>query len=930
MLYAATNKGLARYNGSTVEIIPIPGENELSITSLGQDKYGNIYFAGFQGGVWCYTGTEVFLIKRLRDIQYGYPSLKVYADSLVLFSRNSKSFYTFHAPHKKIDSVIVTNNRTGSELLSFFDHNDEEVFFRSGGYKYSYSDGQIKLIASGSFLPKNEVVLNKSSFLLAIKVNVKAKKSSLEICYLKRINGKYSDIRSLSGVNGARLLSAEVFENQLYLMTDKGVYIYNEKFEKQGHWFKDLNTSHLQQDANGTIWVATLEKGIIAIPNSKVELQTSIFGSGSGIVSNILRSVSGLSYVKSTGYNEWPKGKKLKRALGRRVFVYKTEQFPNTLSFMSTKNSFAYKQTMIPSIKELSMGNAFKWISYFSEADDYLVSSSGGFNYYGSDAQIKNFTKKYNYKKVIRFDGKLFGKKSSVQISTKKTYTHYFNRKSGLIYLGTRKGFYIFTPNRKEVELKWKNESIQSDFLYPTTDGDVVWSGGRSGLYKLENDVVKKHWNKQSGLLHTRIDRLRQQGDTLIIIFEKGVQLFTESAGVYATYSSANYLPNAMCIDAALYGGQLYVSTEKGVYALPTELGDVEIPRVGIAGVWSTGNKNLTGQKIEYKNNTLLFRINGASLNSRKQFRYEYRLLPNAKDWVSQSSANNEVRFNSLQEGSYLFEVRVVTDFAKSNIAEYQFAIASPWYRSLLFYILCALLTLAIFGTFFYIRIRRIRRQAEYDKRIKQSEVTAIKAQMNPHFVFNALNSLQNLVLKKDFESTNEYLGLFSDLIRKTLLHSGKDKISLAEEIEMLTLYLDLEKLRFRDSIVIQFTVDLRTEDLEDIGLPPMLIQPYIENVFKHGLLHKEGSKQLKLTVKRNNNMLLVEIVDNGVGRKKAAALKSRNTNIGFSSGANKKRMNLLSELYKEQLKVSIRDAFPEQEDCGTYVLLQFPIIEYA
>jgi hypothetical protein len=208
------------------------------------------------------------------------------------------------------------------------------------------------------------------------------------------------------------------------------------------------------------------------------------------------------------------------------------------------------------------------------------------------------------------------------------------------------------------------------------------------------------------------------------------------------------------------------------------------------------------------------------------------------------------------------------------------------------------------------------------------SNLKALQSQMNPHFIFNALNSVQDLVLLQDIRSSNKYLGKFSDLIRMILLSSKKQFISLEEEVKILELYLDLEKLRFGDDFNIDFKVDLTEEDLSSIELPAMFIQPYIENAIKHGLFHKAGPKELKLQFTKNKSYLICVVEDNGVGQEKSKEYKEKNLHLhtGFSTEAINDRIRLLNETLKKKIILETIDLIENNEALGTKIILKFPV----
>ncbi len=205
-----------------------------------------------------------------------------------------------------------------------------------------------------------------------------------------------------------------------------------------------------------------------------------------------------------------------------------------------------------------------------------------------------------------------------------------------------------------------------------------------------------------------------------------------------------------------------------------------------------------------------------------------------------------------------------------------------------------------------------------------ESELKAIKAQMNPHFIFNALNSIQEMFFIGDKRLANEHLGKFSQLTREILKASGKQFISLNEEIEMLTKYLELEGLRFEKDF--SFSIKLNDENAaDDILLPPMLIQPYIENAIRHGLLHKKGEKKIEISFvfDEAKKLLTGVIEDNGIGRNAAAEINKNRSQLheSFSTSANAKRLELLNQNREEKIGVQYHDL-----ENGTKVSILIPV----
>jgi two-component system, LytTR family, sensor kinase len=219
--------------------------------------------------------------------------------------------------------------------------------------------------------------------------------------------------------------------------------------------------------------------------------------------------------------------------------------------------------------------------------------------------------------------------------------------------------------------------------------------------------------------------------------------------------------------------------------------------------------------------------------------------------------------------------------------------------------------------------------EARLQQQIHQLTLSAIRSQMNPHFIFNALNTIQSLIYSEDKVNATEYLGKFSELVRKILANSLRTTITVSEEIEMLNLYIDIEQKRYGNNFVATIEVD-NNIDTDAIEIPPMLVQPYVENAIKHGLIHKQGHKQIQIRfgLSANKTNLQIIIQDNGIGRQKSMELnRQRARHQSFANEANEKRMTLISQVYGNAARVEITDDFNEAGIAsGTIVTITIPL----
>ena len=211
---------------------------------------------------------------------------------------------------------------------------------------------------------------------------------------------------------------------------------------------------------------------------------------------------------------------------------------------------------------------------------------------------------------------------------------------------------------------------------------------------------------------------------------------------------------------------------------------------------------------------------------------------------------------------------------------------------------------------------------------MNQSKLKAIKSQMNPHFFYNALNTLQSFILSNEKRLAIDYLSKFSNLTRTILEMTEKDFISISEEVKTLQLYLDIEKGRFDEDFSYEIQVG-KNIDQESIKIPTMLLQPYVENAVKHGLLHKQGDKKVVISFEKQNNELSIKIDDNGIGRQKSSELNQiKNKNHqSFATEALQNRIDLLNEYNHKNISLKIIDKHNLQnQPTGTLVEIIIPI----
>nr|WP_294859693.1 histidine kinase [uncultured Fluviicola sp.] len=332
--------------------------------------------------------------------------------------------------------------------------------------------------------------------------------------------------------------------------------------------------------------------------------------------------------------------------------------------------------------------------------------------------------------------------------------------------------------------------------------------------------------------------------------------------------------------------------------------------------------------KYSYDQNNLVFEFGIRDFSNAENNLVSYRLLGLDTKWIN-GNQKNEALYHNLPSGKYVFQVQVV-EGDESTITSYWFKITRPFWRRWWF---ITISSLAIaFGIWFFMRsrIKRIQSteqmKAEFSLQINEMESKALRAQMNPHFLFNSLNSIRLFILKDEVDNAADYIAKFSKLLRMILNYSRQDMITVYDEIQSLKLYLEFERLRFDQDF--DFDLQIDGQEVLDCQIPPMIIQPFIENAIWHGLMPRtEAGGKIRVSFQKQLSGLYVMVQDNGIGREKA---KENNRKRSLKEGSvglqiTKDRLRSLTLRTKKQNEFEIEDLIDENGlSIGTLVTLYF------
>lgn len=568
------------------------------------------------------------------------------------------------------------------------------------------------------------------------------------------------------------------------------------------------------------------------------------------------------------------------------------------------------------------------------------------------------------------------GSKGKVWVGTEKglecmhpgsdSTTRYFNNtwitsvvedSSGNVWAGSWMGEGLYRLNPRSG--KWDNfiPGINIEKTFIDMRG-VLWVGGLQGLYYFdsERDQVVRFVDTFSLKQITGIRGIAEDEEqNLWVITQSRLFRINETRTIVNSYGREHGITGELM--HTIYrgrSGKIYFTDVSGYYRFfPSELsGGLNPPQLIISGfnLMNTpvhpGNSGplreslsrATLINLKHDQNIFSFDFSALDYSNPENNRHLYKLENYDQGWNEAGSDRRAMYFN-VPPGRYVFRVKVFNYYGKWTERSINVVIHPAWWSTWWFKIsVVGCLILLLYGLIrwrfrmkFRLQMERSERErqlADLRQKTGELEMRALRAQMNPHFIFNSLNSINRFILENNSDQASEYLTKFSRLVRMILQHSQSALIPLESEIESLRLYLELERLRFDDHFSYEIII---AEDLDTVGLkvPPLIIQPYTENSIWHGLMHKEERGTLKVELYRDTHNLICRITDDGVGRKASMSMKSKSASRYKSMGMQltADRIAMTQAEGATDNYVSIADlVLPDGRPGGTEVTLKIPV----
>lgn len=520
----------------------------------------------------------------------------------------------------------------------------------------------------------------------------------------------------------------------------------------------------------------------------------------------------------------------------------------------------------------------------------------------------------------------------------------------GIFWLATeRLGLLRYSPSEKHIRQIPLPEKLPVTVRHILPDGlATLWLATDEGLLKFNTitNQVERRWNKQTGLPSDVIYAvLKDEKDGLWLSSNEGLCRLDVRDNTIRMFDSKDGLQGmefntASCLKSK--SGLFYFGGINGINRFqPAALGTSTYHPEAVITGFKVNNEELYNRDflpdysaIKLTPDQNFIRIDFSTLNfsNTEKNSYKHKLSDIDRDWVN-IGMQRSVNYTNLPPGDYIFEIlsKNGDGIQQAKASLLHFYIQPAWYQTGWFKISLILFTGSIIYGLFQYRINEIKKEAAFMKKVSETEMMALRAQMNPHFIFNCLNSIQYYIAINQKESAIAFLSKFSRLIRLILENSMNITVKLSDEIEMLTYYIDMERLRLEDKFEATITVEEGISP-DRIEIPPLLLQPYVENAILHGLRYKIGQGRLILSIKKSDTSLICIIEDNGIGREKSAALNKKQRGNHHSAGQklSQRRIEVLQQSSPgyQQAAVSITDLNKAaHRKTGTRVEILLPLV---
>ncbi|WP_167025290.1 histidine kinase [Chryseobacterium sp. Tr-659] len=847
--------------------------------------------------------------KELKKIQLCYNPISVHIKGgfYMCNKSNPKNIYLYKDEKIQILPLDITQGKTATEAIGFdvnahllYTRNDKNQIEAYNMVRKTITICDIPLTNSDFIFKKDNFFIRKSEKKIEIyKIENKYHFAKINTYYTKE------DIDQISIDKN----------NKLWLSLDKGGVLYfdqplsaTKKPLSPILLLEDYIINNILVDVDNNVWFSTRNNGIFFVTrsffNNYINLTlknnssfiTAITDNGKNIILGYNQSKGGVLHSNTITDITLQENKKTEH---KAIFAK-----GNMVIFGITKAIFKYD---LASKKKKSLNNySLKNIVPYNDSSVLLCASSGliifdfikdKYSHYLSDERIysalpysRDSIFAGNFKDLYKINLKTRSKKMFLE-------GYYFKDikelKPNLYIAATNpNGILVFNRN-KIVQKITEKDGLLSDQIKKISieNENIFWASTNFGISRIEfknGKLLINNFTQTDGLPSNVIAGCVIRKDTIYIATSKGLSILS----IHQLLSQQKSIHKKVIVNSVSIGDKKYFNV----------------------------NRKLVGR---YPDNEVTFHLSFPDYSSQGKISYKYLISGLNNSW--QISNSSSIILNAVPPGKYVLRVFGLgyngrQSATSSDIAfEIEPQFWQTWWFRLLLIVTGILILLWLWSLYLQKRRNKKLENLYYEKKIAELELQAIKAQINPHFIYNCLNSIQFLLYKKNYPETENYLDIFSQMIRKTLYYSEKALIPIKEEIEYLTLYLSMEKLRLKE----QFNYAITISDAVDKNwiIPSLLIQPFVENAIKHGVSNlKDRKGKITISFDYKYPFLVMTITDNGVGID--AKLHTTKSSDSFGVKLSKKRIETFRQIFEIDIKLEIEDLGKKQKTPGTLINL--------
>lgn len=928
LLWMGTENGLVSFDGVSFERFTDPRLMDNDIIELEISKDGHVTFTNMSNQYCRLEGNEVVLNSIVVELE---DSKSI--GTVDLFTYNDVDFLFYHSNgHHYLNKLFIYDNEildTKQDSIYHIYGAEERqgiLLVRMGGISVFDLDKKVVLselpnllIKSSNQLPTMLLTLNNGRRYLRLEFNVELRDSIVS-----------------SLAEKTRVFDILYHENLIIVGKQDGLWVYDSITGNLVNSFGNFTIHKLFKDLENNLWLSTANNGIL-----KVSLLPEMLHEFSSLSNNIEELICFDNKINLVTSSSILEADLYTKEFHEVKFPYNNDQFviSNSSLFVVFGRGFLFGKDYSSLNKELGF---FK-----IELKDFLAKAGCFVNGDILLANRKSVYKLPNFSSETQFNEltKLF--------DLKKIQCLEYDKCTNLIHIGTALGAYTYSFSDGLSKSTIKPLNDKSIRQIEVEGNSKIWYGtSNNGILLVEDGVLKDSFTVTKELLSNVINDIVVKDTLLYVATSEGISrvnletrktLFvTEFEGLADSNVESIILTDS---------GDLLVSQKKGYLTITDDQFKLEEKTYSIKiKTLLVNNENYNeslneGFVLDYDKNKLDFEFNYITLNNITNRNVRFK-MNNDEQWTMSNGLN--VSLPSLASGDYVLHVQgVLTNNKYTGEKTIHITILPAWWQTMW----ARLLTLFTLLLVLYLSItsRNKRLKAEEGKRLENLKIQeaskreylqqinkvkdqALQLQMNPHFIFNAMNAIQSFITSGREKDATLYLAKFAKLIRLIFEYSNTNYITMESEIEFVKLYIELEQLRFNNRIKCRLKISKSVDNEKDVLLtPPLLIQPLIENSFKHGLFHKVEGGELSISYDLDGDTIVMVIEDNGIGRKASRALQGEMYNENRHSGL--KNIEQRLEIFKYNLpsyenSLEVKDLYFENEACGTRATIKVTINE--